>query len=100
MCDNVFFFQAEDGIRDIGVTGVQTCALPICRDPAPQRRVAAAAQGARRGHRAAPERPAPTALGLVERRAVDAAGLRTEERRGGKECRSRWSPYHLKTKTT
>src|SRR3712207_2005415 len=27
----VFFFQAEDGIRDIGVTGVQTCALPICQ---------------------------------------------------------------------
>src|SRR3712207_1957120 len=26
----LFFFQAEDGIRDIGVTGVQTCALPIC----------------------------------------------------------------------
>src|SRR3712207_8265888 len=25
----IFFFQAEDGIRDIGVTGVQTCALPI-----------------------------------------------------------------------
>src|SRR3712207_2843168 len=25
-----FFLQAEDGIRDIGVTGVQTCALPIC----------------------------------------------------------------------
>src|SRR5258707_5810107 len=28
-----FFFQAEDGIRDIGVTGVQTCALPICTNP-------------------------------------------------------------------
>ena len=29
-CVNLFFFfQAEDGIRDIGVTGVQTCALPI-----------------------------------------------------------------------
>src|SRR5215203_2494372 len=28
----VFFFQAEDGIRDIGVTGVQTCALPIWAD--------------------------------------------------------------------
>src|SRR3712207_3087989 len=28
-CDCYFFFQAEDGIRDIGVTGVQTCALPI-----------------------------------------------------------------------
>src|SRR2546425_4368905 len=26
-----FFFQAEDGIRDKLVTGVQTCALPICR---------------------------------------------------------------------
>src|SRR2546428_1860900 len=26
----VFFFQAEDGIRDLIVTGVQTCALPIC----------------------------------------------------------------------
>src|SRR5579875_4079349 len=31
-----FFFQAEDGIRDHCVTGVQTCALPICR-PIPQR---------------------------------------------------------------
>src|SRR5437762_9123932 len=27
-----FFFQAEDGIRDTSVTGVQTCALPIFRD--------------------------------------------------------------------
>ena len=27
-----FFFQAEDGIRDVAVTGVQTCALPICGD--------------------------------------------------------------------
>src|SRR3712207_5754900 len=34
---SLFFFQAEDGIRDIGVTGVQTCALPIwrCCSPAP-----------------------------------------------------------------
>src|SRR5437879_11524061 len=29
-----FFFQAEDGIRDTSVTGVQTCALPICPRPA------------------------------------------------------------------
>ena len=28
-CVFVFFFQAEDGIRDVAVTGVQTCALPI-----------------------------------------------------------------------
>ena len=27
--NKIFFFRAEDGIRDIGVTGVQTCALPI-----------------------------------------------------------------------
>src|SRR5256885_10232604 len=30
MCRDLFFFQAEDGIRDYKVTGVQTCALPIC----------------------------------------------------------------------
>src|SRR2546430_3557091 len=29
LCFRVFFFQAEDGIRDLTVTGVQTCALPI-----------------------------------------------------------------------
>src|SRR2546430_11225465 len=32
-----FFFQAEDGIRDLTVTGVQTCALPICRSCAAPR---------------------------------------------------------------
>src|SRR2546430_10148106 len=31
--DRLFFFQAEDGIRDLTVTGVQTCALPISRGP-------------------------------------------------------------------
>src|SRR5690349_10946472 len=38
--DKHFFFQAEDGIRDLYVTGVQTCALPICvgRRPARGRR--------------------------------------------------------------
>src|SRR2546430_9875564 len=35
-----FFFQAEDGIRDLTVTGVQTCALPICFPSRPRRRVA------------------------------------------------------------
>src|SRR5437764_11054565 len=38
-CFFFFFFQAEDGIRDTSVTGVQTCALPIC---GPARRRAAA----------------------------------------------------------
>src|SRR2546422_2312581 len=36
-----FFFQAEDGIRDVAVTGVQTCALPISARPG--------AEGGRRG---------------------------------------------------
>src|SRR5256885_13346183 len=43
-----FFFQAEDGIRDYKVTGVQTCALPICPRHAPGRRAA---------RRALPPRP-------------------------------------------
>src|SRR5690606_41203460 len=34
----LFFFQAEDGIRDFHVTGVQTCALPISGGAAPPRR--------------------------------------------------------------
>src|SRR5258707_12206834 len=38
----VFFFQAEDGIRDIGVTGVQTCALPISHQVEYSRNVAEA----------------------------------------------------------
>src|SRR2546430_7802883 len=35
VCCFFFFFQAEDGIRDLTVTGVQTCALPICGDVRP-----------------------------------------------------------------
>src|SRR2546430_5161106 len=34
-CVSFFFFQAEDGIRDLTVTGVQTCALPISRPRTP-----------------------------------------------------------------
>src|SRR3712207_7871572 len=98
----IFFFQAEDGIRDIGVTGVQTCALPISqalRD-ADRRRD-------RRDHRHTEDGPedAPTrAEALVARGdlnwvmanlpEVPGAATRSEERRVGKECRSRWSPYH------
>src|SRR6266436_7312575 len=35
----VFFFQAEDGIRDVAVTGVQTCALPISEEGHVRRRL-------------------------------------------------------------
>src|SRR5229473_4327398 len=57
----VFFFQAEDGIRDKLVTGVQTCALPIsgrCRPPE-SRGAEAAGQGGNDGARQAAH-PAPT----------------------------------------
>ena len=37
LCYLFFFFQAEDGIRDIGVTGVQTCALPIWKRGRPRK---------------------------------------------------------------
>src|SRR2546429_5117394 len=47
-----FFFQAEDGIRDVAVTGVQTCALPISAlAPGAPRRRLAPPRGARRRRR-------------------------------------------------
>src|SRR3712207_8761133 len=88
-----FFFQAEDGIRDIGVTGVQTCALPISAR-APGEHVGAAAAVEAVVALAALQGVGPVAAHehVVEARAPQ--HLRSEERRGGKECRSRWSPYH------
>src|SRR5256885_7012653 len=98
-----FFFQAEDGIRDYKVTGVQTCALPIfgwtrgCRlqtRPARAgRRVSCASDGfagrlvsgTAGGDRAADDGK--------QRRAA-----RSGERRGGEEGRSRGGPDHLKKK--
>src|SRR5207253_6569359 len=72
---DLFFFQAEDGIRDGHVTGVQTCALPISARP-----------GAR-GEIAAPgDEDAVRVL-------VVGTGDRSEERRVGKECRSRWAAH-------
>src|SRR5256884_2439307 len=70
-----FFFQAEDGIRDVAVTGVQTCALPIFRG-APEghqspgrRRARGAREPAPRRHRAARPHGAP-ALDALRRDAV------------------------------
>src|SRR3712207_7354832 len=97
MC-SCFFFQAEDGIRDIGVTGVQTCALPISRWHANVEFVKSVwrepddgiweARGPRRHY---------TYSKVMAWVVFDRAGARqnrSEERRVGKECRSRWSPYH------
>src|SRR5256886_8572604 len=94
-----FFFQAEDGIRDLTVTGVQTCALPISRQPAchpasgpastitqqtSARVLALAICRDRRCH-------SPAQAQLTQ---AHMSVPRSEERRVGKECRSRWSPYH------
>src|SRR5256885_9408254 len=97
-----FFFQAEDGIRDYKVTGVQTCALPISV-------VGLMIPEIRRSSVVFPEplRPTrPTASpGSTDKETSRSACTsrapllpcdtnRSEERRVGKECRSRWSPYH------
>src|SRR5256885_3986523 len=74
-----FFFQAEDGIRDYKVTGVQTCALPISL-------LVEVVGIIDDDHLAPPARRA--------QREAGAQLARSEERRVGKECRSRWSPYH------
>src|SRR3712207_6908798 len=95
-----FFFQAEDGIRDIGVTGVQTCALPIYGDDGDLKLVLDALprafgglsverfEASVRAFFGAAEHP------TLRRRYAACAYRRSEERRVGKECRSRWSPYH------
>src|SRR5437763_4972354 len=86
-----FFFQAEDGIRDTSVTGVQTCALPILLDDVMH-------------ELKEPDREA-ILLRYLEGRALAEVGKtigltenaarmridRSEERRVGKECRLRWT---------
>src|SRR5207249_8773250 len=76
-----FFFQAEDGIRDRNVTGVQTCALPISV-PRAARAVLCTGDGDQRD----------ALLTIAFRRIEDRHLLRSEERRVGKECRSRGAP--------
>ena len=76
ICSHVFhfFFQAEDGIRDHCVTGVQTCAF----------------------------RSLISRLSVLDKSFNFCVSIsfslnyliRSEERRVGKECRSRWSTYH------
>src|SRR3989440_7264307 len=91
-----FFFQAEDGIRDLIVTGVQTCALPICRARG-SRRNPCRGRGRRSRWRSSfgGERAGGGRRAIGQRRGLDPrCGGRSEERRVGKEGRSRWSPYH------
>src|SRR3712207_9531799 len=82
------FFQAEDGIREIGVTGVQTCALPISQTARDELIYPLQDVVRQVLHRL----PGQVFFGSL-------SGQRSEERRVGKECRSRWSPYHYKKNT-
>src|SRR5690349_25167006 len=89
-----FFFQAEDGIRDLYVTGVQTCALPISvRNERGTAEFVCARDGSCTKHdgRSAVFRNTTWSSATRDRG-------RSEERRVGKECRSRWSPYPEKKK--
>src|SRR5689334_24203712 len=96
-----FFFQAEDGIRDGTVTGVQTCALPISwRGIATPDILRGAVVEQRqlpvvdRYHAKYPGR-GHAAFGEGHLHVEEILGVqRSEERRVGKECRSRWSPNH------
>src|SRR2546428_7916430 len=90
-----FFFQAEDGIRDLIVTGVQTCALPISstgvKSSSPNALLVTPPLGLEEwplNVRVCHSTPDYDCL------AQQAGIRRSEERRVGKECRSRWSPYH------
>src|SRR3989449_11530229 len=106
-CCSCFFFQAEDGIRDVAVTGVQTCALPISTRGLYAEIPFNDVDGTRRLIREAGDRLAvvviepvvvlePTRewLEAVRAETTRVGAVRSEERRVGKECRSRWSPYH------
>src|SRR5699024_11447260 len=85
-----FFFQAEDGIRDRNVTGVQTCALPILTNDDPLKQYFQRHQSQYHLLKYLP-------LGFHQLNAFYLYCIqephRSEERRVGKECRSRWAAY-------
>src|SRR3712207_9368154 len=92
-----FFFQAEDGIRDIGVTGVQTCALPIFPYTWVEGEAYEIVLMTSNGTTFAAEVPvAVLTPGFSGETFWHYALIRSEERRVGKECRSWWAPYHYK----
>src|SRR5690348_18006990 len=93
-----FFFQAEDGIRDGRVTGVQTCALPISLVQMVHEESIKVTVGLHVGepeHVLACRRHERSTAPVAERGspAVGSARGRSEERRVGKECRARGWPY-------
>src|SRR2546429_1951064 len=95
-----FFFQAEDGIRDVAVTGVQTCALPIYLHDHydlidPYGTFITSQLPTIPTNRLRPGSSYQVSYTwLISPTLINEAKIRSEERRVGKECRSRWSPYH------
>src|SRR5690606_40368982 len=93
-CLCFFFFQAEDGIRDFHVTGVQTCALPISREAAestgdPRLMAAIDLRAGRLALERGRLREAQEALTHARRLFRGSSdAFRSEERRVGKEGRS------------
>src|SRR5438034_5727241 len=86
-----FFFQAEDGIRDHCVTGVQTCALPISLSVGKE----SGFSQSETSNKTDRINTAAKSFGLRWIiHGLNAAAIRSEERRVGKECRSRWSADH------
>src|SRR5690606_39613651 len=86
-----FFFQAEDGIRDFHVTGVQTCALPISSLNAPTATRLAVSKMRVPGPIRAATLARPLASAALRRPSGERStmGARSEERRVGKEGRTR-----------
>src|SRR2546421_4449644 len=94
-----FFFQAEDGIRDLIVTGVQTCALPIYLTILSGRYSARdLVEKVVNPSKAISDQYQAIVVTTTDGRQLTGRIVnlngRSEERRVGKECRSRWSPYH------
>src|SRR5207249_5758466 len=90
----IFFFQAEDGIRDRNVTGVQTCALPIYALIAKEAAQQVQFNLTDKGIDFLGYRTLKHLLGSIGKSSFGAHDTehRSEERRVGKECRSRWAP--------
>src|SRR5690625_7703128 len=97
-CSSILFFQAEDGIRDGHVTGVQTCALPIFRERSARRSRTRRRLGRRvRLRRADRSRmgPVPAHAGPVSRdRKSVVEGKRGKLGRGGRGEGQRQSTEH------
>ena len=99
-----FFFQAEDGIRDVAVTGVQTCALPIFQIGGTRTNTHVTSSNATLVSFDPYIDPTITSNfensvyfatpNNYNQNRLNSYLMRSEERRVGKECRSRWSPDH------